>query len=431
MNLKIAIIDDDKVQLKFIEKVISQVNDFNLDIFTAQTQAGLYKILAKENIDAILCDYYLEGTTGFDIYKQLQLKDINTPFILFSSNENEEIIEKSIKNGVYDFLIKNQISPLSLYKLFYKIVCTVRDNQKHLKTIEEVKALKFLSGKSPTLQMITDDNGNIIFVNKELLTFLNISRNNILDRKYFDVIKDIDFDNSITINEFKDFEESFRKRIRIVHNNKLFHFNLNITEFRINSNKRFFATLDDVTEQNYLLQEFNDTREKLTILSDAVTEGIMLVKDGLIVEHNTQTLSIFNYDKSLIGQRMEKLFPKKSWDEISQKYVDGKEYIFETIGKTNCNKQIFLKIHTKDIRYNNQKHSVVIVRDISKEKSIIKKLQRARQKADRANTAKTDFLAKVTHELRTPLHSIAGFTDILLQGLDGPINNTQKESLSR
>src|SRR5262249_46285504 len=46
-----------------------------------------------------------------------------------------------------------------------------------------------------------------------------------------------------------------------------------------------------------------------------------------------------------------------------------------------------------------------------------------------ANEAKSRFLANVSHELRTPMTSILGFTDALLAGVDGPLNEEQKESL--
>lgn len=42
---------------------------------------------------------------------------------------------------------------------------------------------------------------------------------------------------------------------------------------------------------------------------------------------------------------------------------------------------------------------------------------------------RAQFLAALSHELRTPLNSILGFTQVLLSGLDGPINAGQREDL--
>jgi len=49
------------------------------------------------------------------------------------------------------------------------------------------------------------------------------------------------------------------------------------------------------------------------------------------------------------------------------------------------------------------------------------------EELDRANRARTDFLANVSHELRTPLTAILGFTELLTRGVDGPLNPRQHE----
>jgi signal transduction histidine kinase len=42
---------------------------------------------------------------------------------------------------------------------------------------------------------------------------------------------------------------------------------------------------------------------------------------------------------------------------------------------------------------------------------------------------KTSFLANMSHELRTPLNSILGFSDVILEGLDGPVTEQMDNDL--
>lgn len=50
---------------------------------------------------------------------------------------------------------------------------------------------------------------------------------------------------------------------------------------------------------------------------------------------------------------------------------------------------------------------------------------------DRASRAKSEFLATMSHEIRTPINAIVGYTDLLLLGIDGPVNQAQSNQLER
>lgn len=60
-------------------------------------------------------------------------------------------------------------------------------------------------------------------------------------------------------------------------------------------------------------------------------------------------------------------------------------------------------------------HFVAILREVTKRKARDNELAQARIAAEAANIAKAEFLSLMSHEMRTPLNPILGFTDLLLE----------------
>jgi signal transduction histidine kinase len=54
---------------------------------------------------------------------------------------------------------------------------------------------------------------------------------------------------------------------------------------------------------------------------------------------------------------------------------------------------------------------------------------RMQEELKQANKAKSEFLTVMGHELRTPLNALIGYTELLLEEVDGKLNKTQKERL--
>jgi signal transduction histidine kinase len=62
---------------------------------------------------------------------------------------------------------------------------------------------------------------------------------------------------------------------------------------------------------------------------------------------------------------------------------------------------------------------------------LIEKLESDKAELQELDKMKSAFLANMSHELRTPMNTIIGYTEVLLDKIDGPVNDDQEKSLKK
>ncbi|MEW5744266.1 MAG: response regulator [Nitrospirota bacterium] len=99
-------------------------------------------------------------------------------------------------------------------------------------------------------------------------------------------------------------------------------------------------------------------------------------------------------------------------------------------GHVNSMLDNIARLYEKVSLFNKELKREVARRTIQlKEKTI--ELERANRDLKELDRLKTAFLANMSHELRTPMNSIIGYTELLLDGVDGPVNPEQAKSLEK
>lgn len=75
-------------------------------------------------------------------------------------------------------------------------------------------------------------------------------------------------------------------------------------------------------------------------------------------------------------------------------------------------------------------HMLGVVQDVTNRKESEHALIIAREEAETANRAKSQFLSSMSHELRTPMNAIMGFGQLLNLEIDRPLSESQQENVN-
>lgn len=102
---KILIIEDDAFMASLLNKAFEKAGlDFDL---ASDGETGLEK-MRTNSFNLVVLDLTLPGISGYEVLKQMESDKniIKIPVIILSNSELKEEIEKYLKLGVVDFLIK-------------------------------------------------------------------------------------------------------------------------------------------------------------------------------------------------------------------------------------------------------------------------------------------------------------------------------------
>ncbi len=148
--------------------------------------------------------------------------------------------------------------------------------------------------------------------------------------------------------------------------------------------------------------------------------------ENRIVTRNTGAQRQFGYMEAEIqGSDLTCLFT-----ESEVQYFQGDFEFIEMQGIHKNGKQFPVEVSKAIWQVDNTFFATLIIRDMAKRKQYEKTINDARQLAEKANLAKSKFLAAMSHELRTPMHAILGFGQMLTRNINEPLSELQNKCVN-
>lgn len=150
------------------------------------------------------------------------------------------------------------------------------------------------------------------------------------------------------------------------------------------------------------------------IINSAIEIFLSYDDDKRILMMNESARKELMYTDNDIGTSVSRLFQNEDMSEITYDGIIRQMMIYRS-------NQTCFRAQVKAIKTDSQiSPHVLMIRNISDQYALEKAAEIARKETEATAKVKTEFVANVTHELRTPVNGILGNTNILLENEADP-----------
>ncbi len=143
-KLSLYIVDDVVYYAKLAQVKLEESGYKNVKMF--HNGEEVVASLKKDNPDCIVLDHILsnDGLNGNDVLTYANMNNPHTYVIILSAQEDVEVAANMMKQGAYDYIIKNDMAFFNLKNTLTRLEDSINDKEKSILRDKKIKLLYLL-----------------------------------------------------------------------------------------------------------------------------------------------------------------------------------------------------------------------------------------------------------------------------------------------
>ena len=185
------------------------------------------------------------------------------------------------------------------------------------------------------------------------------------------------------------------------------------------------VVMRDISESIATLEALGERESRLSAILESAVDCIIVIDEkGIIESFNPAAENLFGYKAiEVIGQNVSILMPQPYQDEHDSylhSYLKTGQQKIIGIGREvtalRKNGETFpIDLAVSEIKAGTRRIFTGVIRDITEQKEYETALRNAKETAETADRIKSEFLAVMSHEVRTPMNGVLGMLELLLE----------------
>jgi diguanylate cyclase (GGDEF)-like protein/putative nucleotidyltransferase with HDIG domain len=107
-NLSVLLVESDAETLNLLKQSLERGGRFPIEVDSANTVGKALRKIKQNGYDLLLVESELQGQNGLNLFKEIQHKDYNLPFVLMTPVRDDRLVREAMKQGVSALIIKSE-----------------------------------------------------------------------------------------------------------------------------------------------------------------------------------------------------------------------------------------------------------------------------------------------------------------------------------